>query len=237
MPTGKEIAERALIPLNEKWGYIWGKSGQIWTAEAQAKATREMTIKYGSRWIGKRVCDCSGLVVWILSHYGIRVPHGSNSMYKNGYMSERGALPRVLPMGALVFKAKDDDMHHEGVYIGSGWVVEAYGTQKGVIKSTIDSGWTHYGLIKGVDYGSTEDVKPQKEEKTLNPGRAIVDVPNDGTVNIRASNSTKSKKIRTIREGEPVDVLSVSGEWAKVRYTRTIEDEGYVKTEFLRTPD
>ena len=48
MPTGKEIADRALIPLNEKWGYIWGKSGQIWTAEAQAKATREMTIKYSA---------------------------------------------------------------------------------------------------------------------------------------------------------------------------------------------
>ena len=235
MPTGKEIAARALIPLNEKWGYIWGKSGQIWTAEAQAKATREMTIKYGAKWIGKRVCDCSGLVVWILSHYKMKIPHGSNSMYKNGYMSVKGALPRDLPEGALVFKTKGEDVHHVGVYIGSGRVVEAYGTQKGVIESTINSGWTHYGLIKGVDYGSAEESKPQKEEKTLNPGRAIVDVPNDGTVNLRASNSTKSKKIRTIREGEPVDVLSVSGEWAKVRYTRTIEEEGYIKTEFLRT--
>ena len=154
-------------------------------------------------------------------------------------MSVKGALPRDLPEGALVFKTKGEDVHHVGVYIGSGRVVEAYGTQKGVIESTINSGWTHYGLIKGVDYGSygSAEVLPQKEEKTLNPGRAIVDVPNDGTVNLRASNSTKSKKISKIREGEPVDVLSVSGEWAKVRYTRTIEEEGYIKTEFLRTPD
>lgn len=59
---------------------------------------------------------------------------------------------------------------------------------------------------------------------------AVVDVPNNGTVNVRASTSMSAKKLGTIREGERVVVLAESGDWAKVQYVI----DGYVRREFLR---
>ena len=50
---------------DEKWGYIWGASGQIHTQAAQDQATRAQTKKYGAKWVGKRVADCSGLFTWV----------------------------------------------------------------------------------------------------------------------------------------------------------------------------
>ena len=53
--------------LDEHWGYIWGTAGEKWTAEKQKElekttdANRAQGRQYGSKWIGHRVADCSGL--------------------------------------------------------------------------------------------------------------------------------------------------------------------------------
>lgn len=57
----------------EAWGYIWGKYGQVWTQKDQNAATRETTVKYGSRWIGRRVCDCSGLIRYAFTENGATI--------------------------------------------------------------------------------------------------------------------------------------------------------------------
>ena len=75
----------------ERWGYIWGEAGQIWTAAKQARATRETTIKYGSQWIGKRVSDCSGLAYWAFKSLGQQMYHGSNTIW-NKYVTGRCKL-------------------------------------------------------------------------------------------------------------------------------------------------
>ena len=49
---------------SEGFGYIWGERGGVWTQAKQDKATREQTIKYGQKWVGKKVADCSGLFSW-----------------------------------------------------------------------------------------------------------------------------------------------------------------------------
>ena len=54
----------------EKWGYIWGASGQIHTQAAQDQATRAQTKKYGQQWVGERVADCSGLFTWAYKQLG-----------------------------------------------------------------------------------------------------------------------------------------------------------------------
>lgn len=67
MVTAKAFCDQCRIPLSEGWGYIWGTYGQTWTASSRitskAPATsKSQAAKYGSKWIGKRVTDCSGLL-------------------------------------------------------------------------------------------------------------------------------------------------------------------------------
>ena len=64
----------------------------------------------------------------------------------------------------------------------------------------------------------------------LNKGVAIVDVPNDGTVNVRSAPKSNADILTRLREGATVQVEEDSGEWAKVSYTNT----GYIMSKFLR---
>lgn len=148
--------------LDEKWGYIYGESGEIWTEQKQNRATRQQTIEYGRKWIGKRVADCSGLFSWAFRQLGGYMYHGSNTMYKS-YCTKKGKLSAGagLKPGTAVFTGTETEHGHVGLYIGGGDVIEAAGTQQGVIKSKLSNKkWTYWGELKGVDYGETEAATP-----------------------------------------------------------------------------
>ena len=54
-------------------------------------------------------------------------------------------------LGDLVFRTKNNDCYHVGVYVGKGRVVESKGRDDGVILRGIDAEkgyWTHYGRLK-----------------------------------------------------------------------------------------
>lgn len=156
----EQIVDDALYALREGWGYIRGKSGQVWTDEEQSAVEndpegREQTKLYGRKWIGKRVADGCGLISWIFYRHGGYMPRGCNSIY-NWYCNLKGELKdgNVLRPGCLVFKRNEkyeNPFYHVGVYVGNGKVVEAHGTAKGVVQSTL-FGWSHYGYPKGVDW-------------------------------------------------------------------------------------
>ena len=71
--TGHQLAQTVLTALERQGGYIWGQSGATWTQNKQknlekkyrsnpeAYADYKYSAKYGSRWIGHPVWDCSGL--------------------------------------------------------------------------------------------------------------------------------------------------------------------------------
>ena len=159
---------------NEGWGYIFGKYGQIWTQADQDRATDDMAKRYGSKWIGKRVADCSGLGYWAFRSLGGNMYHGSNTMW-NSYVTERSDLTGGVradgkPMypGDPVFRRKLENgkwnRHHVGYYMGDGLVVEARGTQYGVV-SNLDGGqgrgltqWDETAHWKGMDYGEGVDI-------------------------------------------------------------------------------
>lgn len=159
--------------LSEKWGYIYGKAGQLWTQEQQNAATREQTVKNGQKWVGRYVADCSGMFTWAFKKLGGYMYHGSNTMYKK-YTTARGKLvsgkrsdgKELLP-GTAVFKVQNgDDYYHVGLYVGDGVVIEAQGTSSGVVTSKITS-WHCWGELKGVDYTSAAvpDIQPVPVEK------------------------------------------------------------------------
>ena len=115
----------------EKWGYIWGGTGQVHTQRAQDSATRAQTIRYGQQWVGRRVADCSGLFWWAYKQLGGYMYHGSNTMWRK-YAAAKGALQggkrtdgQPLKPGTAVFLTKGSDRHHVGLYVGDGKVIEA----------------------------------------------------------------------------------------------------------------
>ena len=147
----------------EKWGYIWGTSGQVWTQAQQDKATREMTVKYGQQWVGKRVADCSGLIKWAYRELGGDIYHGSNTMFNQ--CTATGALAGKVSIrpGTAVFQVNGGRRTHVGVYDGDGVVIEENGTRTGIIKSPIGT-WDEWGILPDSDVSGeipeTVDILP-----------------------------------------------------------------------------
>lgn len=171
--------------LAEKAGYIWGTSGTIWTeakqtnvvnmierdygpnwisSDAAKKDNYYSAARYGEKWIGHVVYDCSGLFKAVFEANGGIIAHGSNSIWDR-YCTDKGALKNgkrtdgkeLLP-GTAVFTETEENKkilhNHIGLYIGGGKVIEAKGTQAGVVESKItDAKWKDWGELKGVTYG------------------------------------------------------------------------------------
>lgn len=145
------------IPLAENWGYIWGKRGQVWTQANQNAATRDMTVKYGQQWVGRKVADCSGVFVWAYKRFGASIYHGSDTIWRK-YTSMTGRVEGTLSIrpGTAVFMETDGKRTHIGLYVGdgkygTGTVIEAQGTRAGVVESDI-SRWDEWGQLSDVDY-------------------------------------------------------------------------------------
>ena len=162
------LIAKFLYALENNWGYIWGTAGILWTAARQAQlekttdSDRESGRKYGKKWIGHTVADCSGLFDWAFRVLGgIDIYHGSNTIW-NKYCTAKGELKKGkrddgkdLKPGTAIFthNTNTDVRGHIGLYIGDGWVIEASGTINGVIKSRITiSKWVEWGELKGVNY-------------------------------------------------------------------------------------
>lgn len=168
--------------LDNDWGYIWGTAGIKWTEARQKQieqttdSDRAQARKYGEKWIGHMVADCSGLFTWAFKQLGGTMYHGSNTMYlkwctykgelKNGKRTDGAALKP----GTAVFCWNGKTYSHVGLYIGNGWVIEAAGTVAGVIKTKVTaSKWDAWGELKGVDYEGTQPA-PEPEKPTIRKG-------------------------------------------------------------------
>ena len=130
----RTLVNTALRAYEEKWGYIWGKSGQTWTQAQQNAATRAQTVQYGQKWVGERVADCSGLFVFAYRENGMSIYHGSNTIWNKHLVPEsRGALAGQIKIryGSPVFQNVNGKRTHVGWYVGGGMVEEERGTKTG----------------------------------------------------------------------------------------------------------
>lgn len=168
MPTGREYAKLATDVYNMKpqAGYIWGTSGEKWTETKQKAlekkyssnpkkyADYEKAVKYGSKWIGHVVYDCSGLTSKLGEKLGLDYHHGSNSSYKYD-CNRKGKKTKgiKIPVGAWMYTGTEEDHGHIGIVVDDTWVVEAQGTTAGVTRTKITaSKWTYWGLGKGLTF-------------------------------------------------------------------------------------
>ena len=163
--------------LDEHWGYIWGTAGEAWTEAKQKElekttdSSRAQGRKYGSKWIGHTVADCSGLFSWAFKKLGGTMYHGSDTMYRK-YCVNKGELSKgkrtdqgTLKPGTAVFVWNGSSYSHVGLYVGDGIVIEAMGTLKGVTTTKVSAGkWTHWGELAGIDYVNAG----QNEQLTIN---------------------------------------------------------------------
>lgn len=170
--------------LAEEWGYIWGKTHEMWSDAKQAAYVRDyagdekrkLSCEYGGKWAGHWVTDCSGLVKYWVEKLGGSMYHGSNTMYlkwctskgelKNGRRTD--GLP--LKPGTAVFCYNGTKYSHVGLYVGDGWVIEAAGSKQGVIRSKVtDSKWDAWGELKGVDYSGSSGNSPAPDPAPQRP--------------------------------------------------------------------
>ena len=228
----EDLISKFKYAIEVKGGYIWGTSGKVWTEKDQANTGNEQAIKYGSRWIGHQVWDCSGMFRWAYRQLGTDCAHGSNSIF-NRYCKETGRLKngkrtdgKELKPGTAVFTGTEGDHGHIGLYIGGGKVIEAKGTQSGVVESKVtDSKWTFWGELKNVDYGTA----PAPEPEPVKPGYAEV---TGKRVALRSAPTTQASVIMRIDTGKTVKIESPPpSEWEYVSYQGK---SGYMMKKFLR---
>ena len=204
MITAKALIEKFKYARAEAWGYIWGAYGQLWTEAAQRSVTDSMAVKYGGQWIGHRVADCSGLGYWAFSELGGFIVHGSNTIW-NEYVTDRCELKdgkrtdgKPLYPGDPVFLKKVENgsvrRHHIGYYVGGDTVIEAKGTQWGVVTSPLSrwhetARWYNVLYDNGAYFGKLLSLKRGMRgeqvrllQETLNelPAGAALDLKEDG---------------------------------------------------------
>ena len=165
MISTQALIEKFRQALSDHWGYIWGTAGESWTAAKQKElerttdADRAQGRQYGSKWIGHKVADCSGLFSWAFKQLGGYMYHGSDTMYRK-YCVAKGELRKgmrtdwaTLKPGTAVFVWNGKKYSHVGLFVGNGTVIEAMGTINGVTTTKVTAGkWTHWGELAGVDY-------------------------------------------------------------------------------------
>ena len=229
--TGRQLARTVLTALERQGGYIWGQSGATWTQSKQknlekkyssnpeAYADYKYSAKYGSKWIGHPVWDCSGLSRWAMKQHGIAIAHGSNSIWDR-YLQEKGKLTdaTILPEGAAVFTGTDQKKPHIGTYTGDGLVTEASGASAGVVQTKLHGGkWKYWGLYKGVQY----DTPTAQNPTTITPEPAAPTNPTPvPTVRPTLRKGAKGEHVTAmqyalLRAGFPLPKYGADGKFGK----------------------
>ena len=216
---------------------IYGTCGTMWTEAKQKAATREQTVKYGSKWIGKMVTDCSGLLRWALYQLGESIVHHARYQYTD-YCRNKGRLinglredgSSILPGTAVFLQGNQDKIHHVGVYVGDNVCIEAKGTIYGVVTSEL-SHWDHWGELIMVDYSGETPVTPDKPEDIL--FQALVDNPQTW-LNVRSGPGMQYPIRFQVHKGGTVDVLATEPEWWQIRYGGQI---GWAFAQYLKPVD
>ena len=189
-------------------------------------------------------CDCIGLVIGAIRRAGgsWTGTHGSN--YAARY-EMRELLPVMaageLCLGDVVYKARtpgqagydlperygadpdNRDYYHIGVVTAVEPLEITHCTGPGIVRDTKLGKWTYRGRLKKVDYDGTEGMETMVQTATV-----VADSGDD--VKMRSTPSKTDGLYYKVPVGATVQVASVDGEWAKVRYQ---DRTGYMMVEYL----
>lgn len=207
--------------------------------------------------------DCIGYIIGSLLLIGIKWngTHGSNYAARYRTKNLHAVMSASqLKLGQLVYKhnkpgttewnksfPKDkygnhpdqNDYYHVGVVTSVNPLEISHCSGGGMHYDKSLGKWSHAGECTLVEYSSSPVVTPieqtTSETEVTGSGKAVVDVPDDTSVNIRSAASTSGKILVKANEGTVLDVISVSGSWAKVKYSFNKVGTGYVMSKFIST--
>ena len=140
--------------------YVWGADGEMITGMDSAEQwihKKETSVTNANRAIDFMKAavknplyafDCSGLIVAFLLERG----YIESDMSSRGLYSACEKITRAdLEAGDLVFRHNGQRIHHVGVYVGNGMVIESKGRDDGVVMRLIDASgksyWNRYGRL------------------------------------------------------------------------------------------
>lgn len=175
--TGQGLAEYAKAQLGKP--YWWGTFGQTASAALLAQKRTQYPERYTAddfeSQFGQKVHDCVGLIKgyrWCdtpdsepayISVQDVAVSGLYMSCPENGSIDTMPDIP-----GVCVFM---QDMSHVGVYIGGGYVVEATGHARGVVKTKLAGrGWGLWGKPRWISYEAA--ATPAQPEQTTTQATA-----------------------------------------------------------------
>ena len=157
--TNTGLVEYALAQVGKP--YWWGTFGQTASAALMAQKREQYPEYYKAddfeSQFGQRVHDCVGLIkgyLWSDTPQSAPAYKASQDVAVSGlYLAckEHGSMGTMpeLP-GVCVFMA---NMGHVGVYVGDGYVVEATGHARGVVKTKLAGrGWALWGKPRWISY-------------------------------------------------------------------------------------
>lgn len=217
--------------LSEKWGYIFGTAGIMWTAEKQKtiesrmadNPNYEMSVQYGQKWIGHTVTDCSGVMVYIWKQFGLKIPHGVNSIINQKYITSLSGTPKP---GYAAIKSRDagGNYSHIGIVGEDGRTVyEAKGTVAGFVTSDVST-WKFFGPFKDIDY----EVRPV--------GTPFYGVVTGSRVRLRSGPGTEYGIITHLDSGDIFKVEKLFDSW----YFGTVMKsgvQGYISSQYVMQTD
>lgn len=159
MKTGQGLAEYAIAQLGRP--YWWGTFGQTANAGLLAAKRQQYPNYYTAgdfpAQFGQKVHDCVGLIkgyLWCDTPDSEPIYKAAQDVAVSGLFMvcpESGSIDTMPDIpGVCVFMR---DMSHVGVYIGGGYVVEATGHARGVVKTKLAGrGWGLWGKPRWISY-------------------------------------------------------------------------------------
>ena len=219
--------------------YVWGAQGETDITEEwiRKKETSDANAKRAIDLWKKRIAegmeniaayDCSGLIMRFLIDEGLY----KSDLSSRGLYSAAKKLDKrteLIP-GDLVFRHNGERIHHVGVFVGNGMVIEAKGRDDGVVLRLMDaSGKSYWNRCGRLDVIGEEEKAPEQDMPHY-PDMYYY----SGATYVNLRTEPNGKVIGRVNKGDKVLVLNDSGGWAEVikkesRYLRGCCASGRLK--------
>ena len=217
-------------------GYVWGATGYVLTQSKLDSLIKQypdyVSQSKNGKWLGKQVFDCAQFTRFAMKEVGITLVSGASSQWKKTDWEQKGTID-TLPKDKVCILYREspeaNPMQHTGIYLGDGYVMDARGSNSGVVYSKLSSyKWTHWAMPKGL-YDAFETVEPPKEVLPVLYQAKVV-AESGSTVRMRERASSGADVLKSIKLNEIVDVVEELDDWKKIMYNN---QTGYMMSKFL----